>query len=106
MSNANKAIHTYAAGDVQWDQRLCIHVGECGRAQGDLFVGGRDPWCQPDVASNDNVADVVKRCPWGALTLERKDGGPAETPEAENVIVVSNNGPKNTHSQRSLIVNN
>ena len=33
--------------DVTWDQRLCIHIGECGRAQGDLFVTGRKPWCRP-----------------------------------------------------------
>ena len=23
--------------DVTWDGRLCIHVGECGRAAGELF---------------------------------------------------------------------
>ena len=27
---------------VTWKGGLCIHVGECGRAKGDLFVGGRE----------------------------------------------------------------
>ncbi len=79
--------------DVQWDGRLCIHIGECGRSKGDLFVGGRDPWCQPDVTDVDNVVDVCKRCPTGALTYTRHDGGEEETPAAKNTVVVANNGP-------------
>ena len=30
--------------DVNWDGRLCIHVGECTRAKGELFQSGRKPW--------------------------------------------------------------
>ena len=35
--------------DVSWDGRLCIHVGECTRAKGELFVSGREPWARPDL---------------------------------------------------------
>jgi CDGSH-type Zn-finger protein/uncharacterized Fe-S cluster protein YjdI len=93
--SSDKSVTTYpgAKADVHWDGRLCIHIGECGRASGDLFVGGRDPWCQPDLAADDEVADVVKRCPTGALTLTRKDGGPGEAAELENTVVVANHGP-------------
>ena len=48
---------------VKWHGALCIHIGECGRAKGELFVGGRKPWCQPDEASVDDVKDVIARCP-------------------------------------------
>ncbi|NJK31333.1 MAG: hypothetical protein HC927_02350, partial [Deltaproteobacteria bacterium] len=58
--------------DVCWDSRLCIHVGECGRAANELFEGGRDPWCRPDLVAIEEVVDVVRRCPTGALTYERK----------------------------------
>jgi len=78
--------------DVTWDGELCIHVGECGRAKGELFVGGRQPWCQPDAVSADEVVDVVERCPSGALYYERKDGA-GEKPAEENTAVVSVNGP-------------
>lgn len=79
---------------VKWDRRLCIHVGECGRATGDLFVGGRNPWCQPDQASPDEIEQVVERCPTGALTVETgADGGSPMTAAATNTIVVANNGP-------------
>ena len=79
--------------DVDWDGRLCIHMGECGRAKGELFVGDRQPWCQPDRLTVDDVVDVVERCPTGALTYHGKDGRNAETAAPENVVMVTYNGP-------------
>lgn len=92
---SEKKVVTYpgAKSDVRWDGRLCIHVGECGRADNELFVGGRQPWCQPDLVSPHEVVDVVKRCPSGALSYDCKDGGDAETAEAENTVIVIYNGP-------------
>lgn len=80
--------------DVHWDGRLCIHVGECGRAENELFAGGRDPWCNPDlVGSVSDVAEVCQRCPTGALTYIRKDGGANELAPGRNQVVVANDGP-------------
>jgi len=93
MSEKKIFVYDGAQADVHWDARLCIHIGECGRARNDLFVGGRQPWCQPDLVSADEVADVVGRCPTGALTYERKDGGAGERADAENVVSVMYNGP-------------
>jgi CDGSH-type Zn-finger protein/uncharacterized Fe-S cluster protein YjdI len=78
--------------DVQWDGRLCIHIGECGNAQGDLFVGGRDPWCIPDTSAKPEVREIVERCPSGALTYRDKDGAPEAAP-GENTVTVAYNGP-------------
>jgi CDGSH-type Zn-finger protein/uncharacterized Fe-S cluster protein YjdI len=93
MSDKKLATYDGEEADVQWDGRLCIHVGECGRANNNLFVGGRQPWCQPDRVSVEEVADVVARCPSGALTYTRKDGGPEEVADGENVVSVMYNGP-------------
>ncbi len=79
--------------DVEWDGRLCIHIGECGRAQGNLFVGGRQPWCQPNLVSSEEAIEVVKRCPTGALTYQAKDGSPAETADDKNTVTIVYNGP-------------
>lgn len=79
--------------DVTWDRRLCIHIGECGRAQGDLFITGRKPWCQPDLTSVAEVVDVCERCPSGALVYEVKDGKTAESAAVQNTIAVTYNGP-------------
>ena len=78
---------------VSWNGRLCIHVGECGRAKGDLFVGGRTPWCQPDLADDDEVTTVILRCPTGALSVEFADGRVTETAPASNTVNVAYNGP-------------
>ena len=79
--------------DVTWHRPLCIHVGECGRADNELFVTGRDPWCQPDVSNRDDIAEVVDRCPTGALTYADKSNVIVEQPAAENTITVSQHGP-------------
>jgi len=82
-----------ARATVRWHGRLCIHIAECGRAKGDLFIGGRQPWCQPDLVSDDEVIDVVLRCPTGALTVDYADGSRVETAESENTVHVAYNGP-------------
>jgi CDGSH-type Zn-finger protein/uncharacterized Fe-S cluster protein YjdI len=79
--------------NVEWDGRLCIHIGECGYSKGELFVGGRDPWCKPDLASVEDVVDIVKRCPTGAITFESNDNSVTETADAENTVTVSYQGP-------------
>jgi CDGSH-type Zn-finger protein/uncharacterized Fe-S cluster protein YjdI len=78
---------------VTWNGKLCIHMGECGRAQGELFVGGRQPWCDPDLAGDDEVQDVVERCPTGALTAQFEDGSYVEATPARNSVRVTYNGP-------------
>lgn len=93
MTEANTFDYPGQDVDVTWDRRLCIHIGECGRAQGELFVAGRKPWCQPDAISLAVVVDVVERCPTGALTYQVKDGSISETAAPANTVRVTYNGP-------------
>ena len=78
--------------NVHWDGRLCIHIAECGNASGDLFVGGRQPWCVPDKTTNEEVAEVCERCPSGALTYTDKTGIAEETAN-RNTVNIAYNGP-------------
>ena len=78
--------------DVFWDERLCIHIGECGQSAGNLFEGGRNPWCVPDNTTEAEVAEVCERCPSGALTYESRTTS-AEKASAVNRINVTYNGP-------------
>lgn len=79
---------------VVWDERLCIHVGECGRAKGELFVAGRKPWCDPNIAdNNEEVIEVIKRCPTGALSYQCSDGTTESQPDTKNKVTVCYNGP-------------
>ena len=79
--------------NVVWDGRLCIHVGECGRSDDELCAGGRRPWCQPDLVPLGRVAEVVARCPTGALTQKIDGNTVEETPDPENTVHVANHGP-------------
>jgi len=79
--------------NTSWDERLCVHVQECTRARGELFKSGRKPGGGPGRGEPDYLTEVVRRCPTGALTYRRLDGGAEESPADANRVVVSNNGP-------------
>ena len=78
---------------VTWNSELCIHVAECGRAKGDLFLGDRKPWCDPNAASNEEILDVVERCPTGSLSVIFTDPSKIEQGPADNTITVVYGGP-------------
>jgi CDGSH-type Zn-finger protein/uncharacterized Fe-S cluster protein YjdI len=101
MSENQIAEYPGAEIDVAWDGRLCIHVGECGNAAGELFVGGREPWCIPDQCSKAQVREIIERCPSGALTYRDKQG-PPEAPPAENTVTVAYNGPLYAHGDLAI----
>lgn len=88
-------LHVYEndAIRVTFDASRCIHFAACVRGLPRVFNPRKRPWVAPDEATPDEIADVVERCPTGALHHERKDGGPAEVPDAENSVLVSANGP-------------
>jgi uncharacterized Fe-S cluster protein YjdI/CDGSH-type Zn-finger protein len=71
----------------------CTHVAECLMGLPDVFDTHRRPWIRPDEARADEVAEIVMRCPTGALHFQRKDGGPEESPARTNTLVIEENGP-------------
>ncbi len=79
--------------EVSFDLDVCIHVAECLRGQREVFELNRRPWVLPDAASADEVADVVQRCPSGALLYRRLDGGPQEDPDGPTTITALRDGP-------------
>src|ERR1700687_1421839 len=83
--------------EVSFDVDICIHVGECLRGQPRVFDLNRRPWILPDMAGANEVAEVVRRCPSGALLYKRLDGGPQELsqeePEAPTKVTQMRNGP-------------
>lgn len=78
---------------VTWDSQLCIHVGECVRAEGKLFEMGRRPWCDPDTSTTEEILEVVQRCPSGALSVVFSESSSAEHSAEQNVITLVYDGP-------------
>src|SRR5437879_5910129 len=79
--------------EVSFDLDICIHVGECLRGDPNVFKLRRRPWALPDEGSPDVVAEVVERCPSGALLYTRLDGGRQEEPRGTTTVTPMRNGP-------------
>ena len=79
--------------DVTYDVIKCIHAAECVRGLPAVFNTQKRPWVQPVNANADTVAEVVLRCPSGALHYERNDGGAAESIPGQNSISPEVDGP-------------
>lgn len=71
----------------------CTHVAECVRGLPSVFAPSRRPWILPDLAEAERVAEVILRCPTGALHFKRRDGGWEESPPKQNEIAVAFHGP-------------
>ena len=65
--------------EVTWEPRLCVHVGECFQRLPEVFDPWSRPWVRPEAADPDTIADIVMRCPSGALHFRRLDDGPQES---------------------------
>ncbi|MEV1074160.1 (4Fe-4S)-binding protein [Micromonospora parva] len=74
----NKKVYEGKKVTVTFEAGLCRHAAECVRGLPEVFDTGRRPWIRPDGAEAERLAEVVGRCPSGALQYELVDGG-AET---------------------------
>ena len=77
---------------VTFDLARCIHAAECVRGLPEVFDPGERPWVRPERSDPDAVAEVVSRCPSGALKFEREDGI-RESPARKNAITLAVDGP-------------
>jgi uncharacterized Fe-S cluster protein YjdI len=101
------ASRTYASDriEVTWEPRLCVHVGECFQGLPDVFDPWSRPWVRPDAADPEAVAEVVMRCPSGALHFRRLDGGPQEEDliGEEVELVALADGPMQVRGHAKLV---
>jgi CDGSH-type Zn-finger protein/uncharacterized Fe-S cluster protein YjdI len=78
---------------IRYDAQRCIHAQECVRGAPTVFVPGAKPWIAPDNASAEHLANVVARCPTGALSASTPDGGPLEPAPERNLAAIQPRGP-------------
>ena len=57
---------------VTFDPDVCIHSGVCVRGLPAVFDVHRKRWVRPELASAEDVASQVARCPSGALQYQLK----------------------------------
>ena len=88
---------------VFYDRGRCLHFAECVRGLPQVFDVAKRPWIQPQNASADEVAEVVRRCPSGALHY-RLEEGPPEQPEQPTRVEFVSNGPISLRGDLSIDV--
>lgn len=76
---------------VSFDMKRCIHARNCFLKLPKVFDPAQRPWVQPDNASAEEVAAMIRTCPSGALAFEKPDAD--ELPPIINRISVLENGP-------------
>jgi uncharacterized Fe-S cluster protein YjdI len=69
------AVKEYYGNDitVRFDLTRCIHAAVCVRTIPAVFDTKRKPWVLPDAGAADQIAEVIRRCPSGALHYEYTD---------------------------------
>ncbi|MFV1885213.1 MAG: CDGSH iron-sulfur domain-containing protein [Balneola sp.] len=88
-------IYSYESDEIKvtWDKFKCIHAAECVHGLPGVFNIDEDPWIQPGKEAADKVAEVIERCPSGALQYRRKDGNKEESVPEKNELTIIENGP-------------
>jgi uncharacterized Fe-S cluster protein YjdI len=71
-----KPLQTYEAPGivVTFDPNVCKHTGICLRGLPAVFDVQRKRWVRPELASPEEVAAQVARCPSGALQCRLTSG--------------------------------
>jgi uncharacterized Fe-S cluster protein YjdI len=84
--------YTAPAITVYYDRARCRHYAECVHGLPQVFDVSRRPWIRADLAEAEAVAEVVRRCPTGALHY-RLESGEAERPTLPTTVRRDPAGP-------------
>jgi uncharacterized Fe-S cluster protein YjdI len=71
---------------VYFDGSRCRHFAECVRGLPIVFDTAARPWIQPGNADADSIAEVVRRCPSGALHYTAQAPEPPDVPTTVTVL--------------------
>src|SRR5215469_18973751 len=88
-------VREYAGKEITilYEVARCFHAEECIHGAPDVFQKEGRPWVHPDGEAAALTAEVILRCPTGALHYRAANAVLDEVPQAENVITVMANGP-------------
>ncbi len=78
------------------DRSRCAHAGNCTDNLSSVFKMGTEPWIDPNGAKAQQIIDVIKTCPSGALSYTREPGGDPEEESAGPKVTVAVDAPYHT----------
>lgn len=83
--------------EISFDMKRCIHARNCFLKLPQVFDPSRRPWVDPDAASEEEIAAMIRTCPSGALTYRKLNGAAEEAAPGINRVSVLENGPNAFH---------
>ncbi|MEZ4373924.1 MAG: CDGSH iron-sulfur domain-containing protein [Polyangiaceae bacterium] len=79
---------------LSFDSKRCIHARFCVLGAPRVFLANTPgEWIHPDEMPAEELAAIARRCPSGAITYQRKDGGFDEQAPEVNTLHIRENGP-------------
>ena len=81
-----------AGTTVYFDGSRCRHFAECVGGLPTVFDTSARPWIQPGEGDPARIAEVVRRCPSGALHYVLADGS-GESPQVPTTVEIVPDGP-------------
>ncbi len=88
---------------LRFEAKRCIHARHCVLGAPEVFLANvAGPWLHPEATTVERLAEVAHACPSGAITYERRDGGPGEAAPKVNVVRIRENGPLAVHANVEL----
>jgi uncharacterized Fe-S cluster protein YjdI len=78
---------------VTFDATLCIHAAACVRGLPEVFDTKRKPWILADAGEPEQVAQIVRKCPTGALEYGPGESGAGPAPEVPDHPATVDAGP-------------
>ncbi|MDG6243754.1 MAG: CDGSH iron-sulfur domain-containing protein [Methanolobus sp.] len=89
-------VETYVGKDISIHRNkdICCHVGHCVRNLPSVFKKGQDPWADPDAVDPQEIAQLIRTCPSGALSYTI-NGELHKEYSRESEIFVLKDGPYN-----------
>lgn len=85
------------------DVARCIHSRHCVLSRPDVFVPNvQGPWLHPELATAQELLDLARNCPSGAIQVRPLSGGAGELPPEPAVIRLRENGPFAVHGAFSI----
>jgi CDGSH-type Zn-finger protein/uncharacterized Fe-S cluster protein YjdI len=89
--------------ELRFEGRRCIHSRHCVLEAPTVFLANTPgAWIHPEATTVEHCVRVAHSCPSGAITYERRDGGPQESAPRVNVVRVRENGPYAIHAAIEL----
>jgi uncharacterized Fe-S cluster protein YjdI len=75
VNNLKPAVYRGTDFEVTYDKDVCTHAAVCVKTLPNVFDPKKKPWVNTDGATKQEIANMIKTCPSGALQFIDKTNG-------------------------------